>query len=211
MTYLALILAYLLGSIPFGVILSKAMGAGDLRSIGSGNIGATNALRTGNKKLAAFTLLGDMLKGTAAVLVARLLIPEETLSPAIEPSIVVDSIYVAIAGLAAVLGHVFPVWLKFKGGKGVATALGVLLGLAPLAFLAAIATWLGMFKWKKISSLAALTAFALAPFYCWLAGDARAALVVLFISILIFITHRENIGRLIRGEESTFKNKKTET
>lgn len=195
MTYLALILAYLLGSIPFGVILSKAMGAGDLRNIGSGNIGATNALRTGNKKLAALTLLGDMLKGTAAVLAAYALAPE----------------IAAFAGLVAVLGHIFPIWLKFKGGKGVATALGVLLGLAPLAFLAAIATWLGMFKWKKISSLAALVAFALAPFYCWLASDAKTALFTLFISILIFITHRENIGRLTRGEESTFKNKKTET
>ena len=195
MTYLALILAYLFGSIPFGVILSKAMGAGDLRSIGSGNIGATNALRTGNKKLAALTLLGDMLKGTAAVLAAYALAPEAA----------------AFAGLVAVLGHVFPVWLKFKGGKGVATALGVLLGLAPLAFLAAIATWLGMFKWKKISSLSALTAFALAPLYSWLASNAQTALTVLFVSILIFITHRENIGRLIRGEENAFKNKKTET
>lgn len=194
MTYLALAIAYLLGSIPFGVILSKAMGTGDLRSIGSGNIGATNALRTGNKKLAALTLLGDLLKGTAAVLAAYALASEA----------------VAFAGLVAVMGHVFPVWLKFKGGKGVATALGVLLGLVPLAFVAAIATWLGMFKWKKISSLSALTAFALAPFYCWLAGEAETALVVLFISILIFITHRENIGRLIRGEESAFKNKKTE-
>jgi acyl phosphate:glycerol-3-phosphate acyltransferase len=187
--YLALILAYLLGSIPFGLLLAKAMGAGDIRKIGSGNIGATNALRTGNKKLGALTLLGDMLKGTAAVTITYLLAPE----------------FAPLAGIIAVLGHVFPVWLRFKGGKGVATALGAMLGLAPLVFLLCIITWLGMFKWKRISSLAALTAFALAPLYAYFGSDMQTALAILLMSIIIFATHRSNIERLMRGEEAGFK------
>lgn len=189
MAALTLILAYLFGSIPFGLLLAKAMGAGDIRKIGSGNIGATNAMRTGNKKLGALTLLGDMLKGTAAVLVAYMLAPQVA----------------AFAGLVAVLGHIFPVWLKFKGGKGVATALGAILGLMPLVFVLCIVTWIGMFKWRRISSLAALTAFVLAPVYAFFAGDMQAALVIMLMSVVIFATHRDNIRRLISGEESSFK------
>ena len=190
MPIISLILAYLLGSIPFGLLLSKAMGEGDLRKIGSGNIGATNAMRTGNKKLAALTLLLDMFKGTIAVWITIEFAPE----------------YAALAGLITVLGHIYPAWLKFKGGKGVATGLGVFLGLSPLLFLFAIAVWLGIFKWKKISSLSALTAYLLAPLASFFVLDnAMATFYVLIISMLIFYTHRSNIQRLITGEEATFK------
>lgn len=205
-----LLLAYLFGSVPFGLLLAKAMGAGDIRKIGSGNIGATNALRTGNKKLAALTLLGDILKGTAAVLVAAAILPVEVLPVAVVPPVVVESPFIAVAGLVAVLGHIFPVWLRFKGGKGVATALGALLGLAPLLFALCIATWLLMFKWKRISSLSALVTFALAPVYAFTTADAHTALVVLVIALIIFITHRENIQRLLAGEEKSFKSQKQE-
>lgn len=189
MDYIVVIFGYLYGSIPFGLILAKVMGLGDIRKIGSGNIGATNALRTGNKKLAALTLLGDLLKGTVAVLMAYALAPEMA----------------AFAGFAAIIGHVFPVWLRFKGGKGVATALGVLLGLNPLVTIAVIAVWLATFKLSHISSLSALVAFALAPLFYFFTNDMQTALVVLIISLLIFATHRANIGRLIRGEEKGFK------
>lgn len=192
---LVLASAYLLGSIPCGLVLSKLMGEGDIRNIGSGNIGATNALRTGNKKLAALTLLGDLFKGTLAVLFALWLLPQAA----------------AAAGVFAVLGHVFPVWLRFKGGKGVATALGVLLGLAPLAFLATVATWLAVFKWKRISSLAALVAFALAPLYTFFSGQMTDALAVLVLTLLIFFTHRSNISRLLKGEENSFRKKEGAT
>ncbi|MCH2547690.1 MAG: glycerol-3-phosphate 1-O-acyltransferase PlsY [Alphaproteobacteria bacterium] len=208
MTAFLLVLAYFIGSIPFGLLLSKAMGQGDLRAIGSGNIGATNALRTGNKKLAALTLLGDLLKGSVAVLLARLILPEVTLPLAVTPPVTVPSIFVAVAGLLAVLGHIFPVWLKFKGGKGVATALGVLLALTPLVFFAAIATWLIVFKLWRISSLAALVAFALAPLFSFFISDMHVTFIILLITMIIFITHRANINRLLQGEESSFKNKK---
>lgn len=194
MDYLVIILGYLFGSIPFGLILAKVMGAGDIRKIGSGNIGATNAMRTGNKKLGALTLLGDMLKGTAAVLVARVLAPE----------------MMAFAGFAAVIGHIFPVWLRFKGGKGVATALGMLLGLAPLVFLATVATWIAMFKWKRISSLSALTAMALAPIYCYFTDNMQHTLMVLMLALVIFATHHQNIARLMKGEEKGFKKQESE-
>lgn len=191
MSILALILAYLLGSIPCGLILSKKMGEADLRTIGSGNIGATNALRTGNKKLAALTLLLDLLKGTAAVILALLIAPQVAL----------------LAGLVAVLGHIFPVWLRFKGGKGVATGLGIMLGLSPLVFALMIATWLGMFKWKRISSLSALTAYALAPIFAFLTGQMELALGAFALAIIIFATHKQNIQRLLTGEEKPFAKK----
>lgn len=210
MTLLALITAYFIGSIPFGLLLSKAMGQGDIRAIGSGNIGATNALRTGNKKLAALTLLCDMLKGTVAVLVAGIIMPKVVMPAAVTPTIVATSEYVAFAGLAAVLGHIFPVWLKFKGGKGVATALGVLLALMPFIFFAVVAIWLGAFKLWRISSLSALIAFAIAPLLCFFVGDMKVALVVLMLAMIIIATHRENIGRLLRGEEKSFKGKATD-
>ena len=192
LTFTLLVAAYLLGSIPFGLLLAKAMGEGDLRAIGSGNIGATNALRTGNKKLAALTLLLDLLKGTLAVLIANAFHPD------VAP----------FAGLVAVLGHVFPVWLKFKGGKGVATALGIILGLNFWIFLAMVATWGCMFNWKKVSSLSALTAFALAPVYSAFARDMNLSLVILLLAVFIFWTHRENIRRMLRGEEGSFKKTK---
>lgn len=189
MIYLVVLLGYLLGSIPFGLVLAKAMGQGDIRSIGSGNIGATNALRTGNKKLAALTLLGDIFKGTLAVLVAYYLAPQAA----------------AFAGFAAVIGHVFPVWLRFKGGKGVATVLGVLLGLSPLVFLVTVITWLGVFKLWRISSLSALVAMTLAPLYHFFTGNLQHTIVILMLAILVFATHRENISRLLKGEEKGFK------
>lgn len=191
MPILALAIAYLLGSIPCGLILSKKMGEADLRTIGSGNIGATNALRTGNKKLAAFTLLCDLLKGTIAVLIASRILPE----------------FAPVAGIAAVLGHIFPVWLKFKGGKGVATGLGIMLGLSPVIFLLMIATWLGVFKWKRISSLAALTAYALCPLFAFVTGQIHLAITCFLLAIIIFATHKQNIQRLITGEEKAFKKK----
>lgn len=191
MSILAILLAYLAGSIPCGLLLSKKMGEGDLRTIGSGNIGATNALRTGNKKLAALTLVLDLFKGTLGVLIAYLLAPEVA----------------ATAALAAVLGHIFPVWLKFKGGKGVATGLGVILGLSPLVFVLMIATWLGMFKWKRISSLSALTAYALAPLFAYLSGNLQLAMSAFVLAIIIFATHKQNIQRLLTGEEKPFVKK----
>ncbi|MBM3617845.1 MAG: glycerol-3-phosphate 1-O-acyltransferase PlsY [Alphaproteobacteria bacterium] len=194
MAILVALIAYLLGSIPCGLLLSKKMGEGDLRNIGSGNIGATNALRTGNKKLAALTLLLDMLKGTAAVVIAKFIAPE----------------YALLAGLVAVLGHIFPVWLKFKGGKGVATGLGIMLGLSPLVFLLAVLTWLAVFKWKRISSLSALTAYTLAPIYAALSHQLHLALLLFAVAAIIFATHRQNIQRLLVGEEKPFTKKEGE-
>ncbi|MBC6982054.1 glycerol-3-phosphate 1-O-acyltransferase PlsY [Caulobacter sp. 17J80-11] len=181
---------YLLGSIPFGVIATRLGGAGDITKVGSGNIGATNVLRTGRKDLAALTLIGDVGKGILAVLLAKLL--------AHDPAVT------AVAGGAAFLGHLFPVWLKFKGGKGVATFFGVMLfaPLMPWAGLLAAATWIAMAFLFRISSLAALTAAALAPIYILITDEPYAYLwLALFMAVLIFIRHRANIGRLLKGEE----------
>ncbi|KRE16536.1 glycerol-3-phosphate acyltransferase [Bosea sp. Root381] len=187
-TLIALALGYLLGSIPFGVILTKLSGGPDLRSIGSGNIGATNVLRTGNKKLAALTLLGDMLKGTAAVLIGLHFLggPQAALA----------------AGLAAFLGHLFPVWVGFKGGKGVATYLGILIGLAwPVAF-AFAAIWLSVAKLSKYSSLSALVASLLTPLVLWVVtGNRQAALLMAVLAVLLWFMHRTNIARLLAGSE----------
>lgn len=177
---------YLLGSIPFGVVLARLFGLGDLRKVGSGNIGATNVLRTGNKTAAALTLILDSGKGAAAVLIARALAGEDA---------------VQVAGLFAFLGHCFPVWLGFRGGKGVATFLGLLLAFAPVLGLAACATWLGTALIFRISSLAALTAAALTPVWASLLGLGQAVLMLLLLATLIFIRHRPNIERLISGEE----------
>jgi acyl phosphate:glycerol-3-phosphate acyltransferase len=183
----ALILGYLLGSIPFGLILTRIAGTADIRAIGSGNIGATNVLRTGNKGLAAATLLGDMLKGTAAVVLAGKLW-------GVDASLA--------AALGAVLGHVFPVWLSFRGGKGVATYIGVLLGLSWPVAAAFGALWLGVAAATRYSSLAALVASAVTPLVLWWMGDSRAAILFAVLTALLWFMHRANIGRLLAGTES---------
>jgi glycerol-3-phosphate acyltransferase PlsY len=180
---------YLLGSIPFGVIATRLGGAGDLRKIGSGNIGATNVLRTGRRDLAAVTLIGDGGKGAAAVLLAGWLTGSAEMA--------------ALAGGAAFLGHLFPVWLGFRGGKGVATFFGTMIAIAWPAGLLAGATWIVMAAIFRFSSLAALTAVALAPIYVFLTGQTPEAKlwVALFMAVLVFIRHEENIRRLLKGEE----------
>ena len=181
-----LLLGYLAGSIPFGLFFTWASGAGDVRKIGSGNIGATNVLRTGKKWAAAATLLCDGAKGAAAVLLARHLLP-----PGGE----------ILAGLGAVLGHLFPIWLRFKGGKGVATFLGVCFALYWPVGLIVAATWLGAaFIWR-ISSLSALIAIALSSAYFLLFHYESYAALALLLSLLIYWMHRDNIRRLMRGEE----------
>jgi glycerol-3-phosphate acyltransferase PlsY len=191
---LAVLGGYLLGSIPFGVIATKLGGAPDVRSIGSGNIGATNVLRTGRKDLAAITLLGDGGKGALAVLIAWLATRESTL-PA-------QSSLTALAAGAAFLGHLFPVWLGFKGGKGVATFFGALLAAAWPVGLLAGATWLVMAFLFRISALAALTAAALAPVYVFVVGrPTPIAYLALFMAVLIYVRHTPNIRRLLKGEE----------
>ncbi|PZQ49687.1 MAG: acyl-phosphate glycerol 3-phosphate acyltransferase [Rhodovulum sulfidophilum] len=178
--------AYLLGSIPFGVLITRALGLGDLRGIGSGNIGATNVLRTGNKGAAAATLLLDGAKGAAAVLIARHVAgPEAAL----------------VAGGAAMLGHCFPVWLGFRGGKGVATFLGVLLALAPLVGLVSCATWLVVAKVSKISSLSALVAAVLAPLWLAVMGPPGSVWLGIALAALVLARHHANIRRLINGTE----------
>ncbi len=183
---LAAALAYLLGSIPFGVLVTKLMGLGDLRKIGSGNIGATNVLRTGNKAAAFATLVLDGGKGAVAVLVARAMAGEDAAQ---------------LAGLAAFLGHIFPVWLKFKGGKGVATFLGILLGLAFTVGLAACATWLVTAVVKRISSLAALVSAALAAIWAGLLGHGDMVYLIVILATLVFWRHVPNIERLKAGTE----------
>jgi glycerol-3-phosphate acyltransferase PlsY len=182
---LAFAFGYLLGSIPFGVLLTRATGGPDLRTIGSGNIGATNVLRTGRKGLAATTLLCDMLKGTVAVLAAMRYGPDAALA----------------AGLGAFLGHLFPVWLKFKGGKGVATYIGLLIGLHWPAALIFCAIWLAVAAASRYSSLAALIASALTPLGLWLLGRPEVAALFLLLTTLLWVMHRANIARLLNGSE----------
>jgi acyl phosphate:glycerol-3-phosphate acyltransferase len=186
MTYvLAFAFGYLLGSIPFGLLLTRAAGAPDIRTIGSGNIGATNVLRTGRKWLAATTLLCDMFKGTVAVLVAKH----------------VDMDAALAAGLGAFVGHLFPVWLSFKGGKGVATYIGVLIGLYWPAALAFCVIWLSIAAASRYSSLAALIASALIPLGLWAFGRPNVATLFLFLTAALWFMHRENIARLLNGTE----------
>ncbi len=192
---LPLFLAYLLGSVPFGFLLTRLTGAGDVRNIGSGNIGATNVLRTGRKGLAALTLLLDMLKGTAAVLLARSFAPE---MPEME----------AYAGLCALLGHLFPVWLKFKGGKGVATFLGALLALSWPAALFAMLTWLAVALLTRLSSLSALAAVGATPIFLTIFEKGPSLGIVLFMALLVYIRHADNISRLLAGEEPRIGEKK---
>ena len=197
----AVVGGYLLGSIPFGVIATRLGGAGDVRNIGSGNIGATNVLRTGRKDLAAITLLGDGGKGAVAVFIAWLLTRHS--GPQAQATLT------ALAGGSAFLGHLFPVWLKFKGGKGVATFFGTLLAAAWPVGVAAGATWIAMAFLFRISSLAALTAAALAPIYVFLLDRPYPiAVMALFMGVLIYIRHKDNIGRLLKGQEPKIGKKK---
>jgi glycerol-3-phosphate acyltransferase PlsY len=184
-----LICGYLLGSIPFGVIVTRLGGAGDVRQIGSGSIGATNVLRTGRRDLALITLLGDGGKGALAVGLAWWLFARADAQ--------------ALAGGAAFLGHLFPTWLSFKGGKGVATFFGTLIAIAWPAGLLAGAVWIAMAAIYRISSLAGLTAAAMAPFLVFLTGQTPESKLwlALFMAVLIFIRHRDNIRRLLKGEE----------
>ncbi len=183
---IALAIGYLLGSIPFGLLITSLAGKGDIRKIGSGNIGATNVLRTGNRWAAAATLLLDAGKGAAAVLLARMWFGD---------------IAALFAALGAFLGHIFPVWLRFKGGKGVATFLGVTLSLYWPAGLLVAATWLATALIWRISSLAALVGAALSTLYMLLLGRPDYAVLTGVLTVLILLMHRENIARLIKGEE----------
>jgi glycerol-3-phosphate acyltransferase PlsY len=182
----AFLVGYLLGSIPFGLVLTRLAGTADLRSIGSGNIGATNVLRTGRKGLAAATLLCDMLKGTVAVLIASWLGGADA---------------AMLAALGAFLGHLFPVWLKFRGGKGVAVYIGVLIGLFWPAAVLFCALWLVMALLSRYSSLAALVASVVTPIYLWWLGHLALALLFALLTLLLFYVHRENIRRLLAGSE----------
>lgn len=194
-----IILGYLLGSIPFGLLLTACAGLGDIRRVGSGNIGATNVLRTGRKGLAAATLLLDGLKGAAAVLIAG------AVAKGVVTGVVIGgggAQEAALwAGLGAVLGHLFPVWLKFQGGKGVATGYGVLFGLAWPVGLAACAIWLIMAKVGRISSLAALVSFAAAPAIAFFLADPGVVYLSFTIAVLVYARHHANIRRLLDGTE----------
>ena len=193
MIYLLAIAGYLIGSIPFGLLLTKMAGYGDIRNIGSGNIGATNVLRTGNKKLAALTLLLDGGKGAAAVLLAQCVMTYDA---------------GLAAALGAFLGHLFPVWLKFRGGKGVATTLGILLALEPCLGLACCFIWLAMAMLFRYSSLSALVAVALAPVYAIWLGTPAMIWFGIGVAILCWLRHHENIRRLLKGEEPKIGKKK---
>ncbi|MGB6346801.1 MAG: glycerol-3-phosphate 1-O-acyltransferase PlsY [Methyloceanibacter sp.] len=189
---LAFAFGYLLGSVPFGFLLAKLAGHGDLRQIGSGNIGATNVLRTGSKGLAALTLLLDALKGTAAVLFGARYGQDAAI----------------LAGLGAFLGHLFPVWLGFRGGKGVATYIGVLLGFSWPAALAFCVIWLAVAFLTRYSSLSALVASVAIPCLLAWSGEIRIAVLFLLFTLLLYWRHADNIGRLLKGEEGRIGAKK---
>jgi glycerol-3-phosphate acyltransferase PlsY len=190
--FIAFAIGYLLGSIPFGLILTRLAGTQDIRSIGSGNIGATNVLRTGRKGLAAATLIGDALKGTAAVLIVKWLYGPEL---------------AIVAALGAFLGHVFPVWLKFKGGKGVATFIGLLIGLYWPAAVFFCAVWLIVAWLSRYSSLSALIASAATPAFLAFMGQYAPAALFLLLAALLWIFHRDNITRLMNGSEGRIGDK----
>jgi glycerol-3-phosphate acyltransferase PlsY len=191
---LALLIGYLLGSIPFGLVFTKFAGTQDLRSIGSGSIGATNVLRTGRKGLAAATLLCDLLKGTLAVLIANYYGGFDA---------------AMLAGLAAFLGHLFPVWLNFKGGKGVAVYIGVLLGMFPPAVAVFGVLWLATAATTRYSSLSALVASFVTPIFLWWFGHPALAALFAVLTLLLFYVHRENIKRLQSGTEGRIGEKQT--
>lgn len=184
---------YLLGSIPFGLIFTRLAGLGDVRKIGSGNTGATNVLRTGNKKVAASVLLADVFKGTIPVLIAAQFGSEAAMA----------------AGLGAFLGHLFPVWLGFKGGKGIATYIGVLLGLAPIAILIFAVVWLSTAFLFRYSSLAAICAVTIVPIGLFFLGYTPFSILFALMSIIAIIKHHENIKRLLAGTESKIGSKKS--
>ncbi|MER2605862.1 MAG: glycerol-3-phosphate 1-O-acyltransferase PlsY [Siculibacillus sp.] len=194
-TLAAAAFGYLLGSIPFGLVITRAAGLGDIRDIGSGNIGATNVARTGRRDLAVATFLGDALKGTVAILLARFFLGE---------------IPAMAAAVGAFLGHLFPVWLGFKGGKGVATYIGILLGLSWPAALAFGAVWLFMAFTFRYSSLSALTASAVVPIGLWISGlvSTLMALVLVALAALVWVRHKDNISRLLSGTEPKIRGKK---
>ena len=190
---LAFLAGYLVGSIPFGYLITRAAGAGDIRSIGSGNIGATNVLRTGRKGLAIATLIGDILKGALPAWVVYAWFGTD---PAI------------LAGAGAILGHCFPVWLGFRGGKGVATAAGVILGLTPLAVPILVAIFVAVVWASRFVSLGSMIAAAMAPVTAWALGRPEAALLYVLIAALVIAKHHGNIARLLKGQESRLGAKK---
>ena len=182
----ALLFGYLLGSIPFGLLLTRFAGMGDVRDIGSGNIGATNVLRTGNKKIAALTLLGDLLKGTVAVKIAGFFGPDAAV----------------LAGFGAFIGHCFPVWLKFKGGKGVATFIGILLGFSWKVVIIFAVAWLSLAAITRYSSLAALVSSLVSTAALFYFGHIQWGELFAVLSVILWIRHKENIKRLLEGKES---------
>ncbi|MDG1286852.1 MAG: glycerol-3-phosphate 1-O-acyltransferase PlsY [Rickettsiales bacterium] len=198
------IIGYLLGSIPFGLILTKMTTGEDIRKTGSGNIGATNVLRSGKKGLAIATLLMDAAKAWLAVFIAM-----QFLAMRVEPSLneFYPSIAAFAAGFGALIGHMYPVWLKLKGGKGVACYFGMLLGLSPIVFFIAGSIWLLMFAVKRISSLAALITISFIPGWMFVFADAIGAIFLLVASLLVAWRHRENFARLRKGEEKPFGSK----
>ncbi len=199
-------LAYLIGSIPFGLLLTKIFIKQDIRKIGSGNIGATNVLRTGNKPLALATLILDSGKGGFTILALNAAFPyDPTLNSAPYALFVAEDVLI---GFCAMLGHCFPIWLKFKGGKGVATTLGTLLAAVPYAGLITCLCWITTAKITKISSLSALIAVAITPIAVYLIYGSEPAIVCTLITLLVWIRHIENIKRLLKGEESRIESKK---
>jgi glycerol-3-phosphate acyltransferase PlsY len=204
----AFVLGYLLGSIPFGLLLTRAAGLGDIRSVGSGNIGATNVLRTGNTWLAAATLILDALKGTAAAVLAPLLFiawlnvgPASIAEQPIERLMSIGVQMAAAGGLGAFIGHIFPVWLGFRGGKGVATYIGVLLGLFWKAAVVFCAVWLAVALVTRYSSLSALVASVVTPLVVWWLGAQQLAILLAPLTLLLIYKHRANLQRLMEGKE----------
>ena len=189
---ICVVVGYLCGSIPFGLILTKMAGGGDIRTIGSGNIGATNVLRTGRKSLAAATLILDAAKGAFSIFIVSLFLSKAVLADA----------YLGLVGVSAVIGHCYPVWLKFSGGKGVATGLAVITMLSPISGILFIATWILIAYLMKYSSLAALTAFASSSISALILENNEISIAIIVITLLAFFRHTENIKRLLSGEES---------
>lgn len=195
-TLIVFLASYLIGSVPFGLVLTRLSGMGDIRGIGSGNIGATNVLRTGRKDIAALTLLLDMLKGTLAVSLVPLLLQDTGIS------------YFFVAALGVFAGHLWPVWLKLRGGKGVATYLGIILALSPFTGFGFVVIWLSVFSATKYSSLSAVIAALVAPVIAAMLGNQPVALLLFILALFLIFKHKENIRRLLNGTESkiSFKN-----